>query len=309
MLRQPDYGGLEQWPFVYGYRFTVPFNAAGGNFLQYFNALPIQGDADFVVRGMAADTSRLGQADFSGLSPAETNSYLATLKMADDSSLITLQFTEGATINPLPLFGLANNFGQSVAANFIQNEGSAGALIPVLPERRLTKASTMFATIGNVNGAGGPNLVIELALHGFKLQPPGTYYRLSRTQRWKTREHTYSSQIPNPAAGITVPSTIVRIDGDSAFLLYAVWTTSVAVAGSQFQMYGPNGERTSNGLLSTANTIGTSRKPRYFCPPIVYPPAGQIVYDWRLPNPAPAAFVNDQPQFLNFYGVKLYPAT
>ena len=105
MPRQYVIDGMLQWPFVYAFRFSIPFNAAG-NFIQYANPCPIQGDADFIWRALATDMNSVAPpGDWNGLAPASLFEFMLSLRTPDDQRLISLQGFSGPITRPLPTFG------------------------------------------------------------------------------------------------------------------------------------------------------------------------------------------------------------
>lgn len=325
----------ELWPFKYGFRFTLAKPGDAGDAI-LGAAMSLQGDADFVYRALSIDLQVGGVSvnDFSGAAPQ--NDYLVgsssyaryTRKMylPDSRAIQTLhQFNMEDTVflnsNSVPP-------GMMAGASFISgapglnyaNDGDALRPLPIIPEVLLGRSSALTIDLQNFTGAtesfAAQPLALEVCFHGWKLFRKGTHFSLDHTRRYLALPFSYYSPIPilaPSAAGQLVPANVLNLDSGSAFLLMATNTQGWNV-GFQFQYYGPESEQTSfsnssarHGLLGRGNSLGTARFPGVITPPLQYPAAGRIVWDYYLPaNVTQSVGSDGTPGLIEFQGVKLY---
>lgn len=325
----------ELWPFKYGFRFLMAKPGDAGDAI-LGAAMSLQGDADFVYRALSIDLQVGGVSvnDFSGAAPQNdylvaTSSYARyTRKMylPDSRAIQTLHqysMEQGFFLNsnaPMPGMMAGASFISGAPGLNYANDGDALRPLPIIPEVLLGKSSALTVDLQNYTAANeflaGQPLAIEICFHGWKLFRKGTHYSIDRTKRYLALPFSYYSPIPVVAPsgdGQLIPANVQNLDSGSAFLLMAVQTQGWN-SGFQFQYYGPETEQTSfsnssarHGLLSRGNSLGSGRFPGVITPPLQYPAAGRILWDYYLPGGVSQALgSNGQPGLIEFQGVKLY---
>lgn len=295
---------FEEWPFWYGFRTSLgAFGSATANAFGF--PLPFDGDADFVWRARMADVS-IAATGFTGRAPSYNLFWTRRFFLPTSEALSNVGIYDGAA-----------QMNYDIPTNGIANAGHVLHPVPIIPEIRLVRGSVMQVDLLQ-RQQFSQAVTIENCFAGVKLYPKGTHYQVDPTKRYRAEPFDYAAAIPGPGtASQILPNNIVRLDGDSIFLLlglvtdYNGWTTGGGPFGWSIRFFGPNGERTSQsnsspqpGFISVNNMVGIGRREGLVCPPIAYPPAGQILWDYQEASVPPTRQMGSQT--LIFRGVKLY---
>lgn len=299
---------FEEWPFWQAFRFTLTApGAAGSN--QFKLPLPFDGDADFVWRARLLDMSVAG-AGWTGIS-GQTMRFIKRQFYLPTSE----------ALSNIPIYDGNAQRSFSIPSSGLQNSGNALYPVPIIPEIRITRGSVLSVDLLQNRQNPATALSVELCFQGVKLYPKGTHYQVDRSKRYRSEPWVYSSFLPGPgAANQLFSNNLVRLDSDSTFLLFGLvtdmngFTANAGGFGWSIRFFGPNGERTSQsnstpqpGFISVNNMVGIGRRPGLVCPPIAYPPGGQITYDYQeagVPFTVPSGRLPQQ--VINFVGAKLY---
>lgn len=307
------------WPFLYIYRVALAAPGSVGSSILRLG-LPIQGDADFVCRAIQFDMMNPAPADltdFIGINP--TSSFCQD---PSTGAAAVGPFTFGKrmylpsdlAIHSDLTFGGAGNLEGLIPGN-VSNEGNACYPVPMIPDILLLRSTSMSIDLQNFLNVGvfaPPNssLALEICLRGVKLIPKGSVYKIDRTKQYLALPAVYTAPLPITTAGTYTKNAIVTLESATSFMLYSV-DCDAYNTGFQMTVYGARGERTSSlnvpgnnfGLVSRGNLLGTSRFPGVVCPPLEYPPGGNIAYDFYAPKNYTPQNPNAQ---LIFRGVKLF---
>lgn len=296
---------FDEWPFWYGFR--VPMGAFGSPTARQFGVpLTFDGDADFIWRARLADVS-ITPAGFTGNAPSYNRFVTRKFYLPTSEAL--------SNIN---IYDLAAQKNYDIPQTGLANAGHALNPVPIIPEIRIGKASVMQVDLENRQELSSA-LTVELCFAGVKLYPKRSRYYVDPAKKYRAEPFDYPVLLPGPgAANQLFLNNVLTLDSDSIFLLlgfatdFAGWDTG-GFPGWSFRFFGPNGERTSQsnstpapGFISANNLIGIGRREGLVCPPIPYPPGGQITWDYQeagVPETPPARLGQ---QFLIFRGVKLY---
>lgn len=288
---------FEEAFFIYSFRFpTITVSPQS----QLQQPLKIQGDADFVWRGFMTGQASVALDDWTAGLPqvvggVASPGYRLKPYLPDSRGIFNTA-------------GVFSQINEGVTVNF----GTGQIPFPMAPEVLLSKNSTLFLDI--VSNLGALNYAVMFDLRGVKLLEKGTRYQIDRTKHYRTEQYSYLVRLLNPAQltpGVRFVGTqALKLDSDSEFLLYSI-EISPNLAPLQFQFYGPEGEFTSanvtNGtpqpsLISLSSIAGSSQFPGVICPPMAYPAAGRIAYDYVVP----AAGIAAPDGWIRFRGAKLY---
>ena len=277
---------MEQWPFTWFQRYTVPIATPSLRHLVF----PIT-DTDFVVRAYMLDTSTT-PTDFSGQGPFTSSEFSIALSRPDESLIHTKQVTMGPA-----------SIGQAPVAQVLQ-QGTAQFPLPIIPELYLTKYSNLYVDLTNLDVA---DIAVEVALQGVKLFPRGTFYAppagsyFALPFRYHFRLQSVSGGL---VSGTTFLSNRLQLEADADFCLYSVDVGNLS--GLTIKVYGAlREEPMSNDLIGLSDFCGSSRFPAALCASAFWPPAGQIRFDFRVPASVVVGTI-DNPSFVTFKGMKLY---
>ena len=315
------------WPFFYVYRLGLAGPGAPGDTLLRVG-LPIQGDADFLWRALQIDMMQPKPAnltDFIGANPSspfvqDTTTGARQVGWYAFQKRIYLP-SDVAIHSGFTLSGAGDLEGM-IPAN-VSNEGNACYPQPIIPEVLLLRSSSLSIDLQNLTNLGvfappDSSLALEICLRVVKLIPKGSIYKIDRTKKYVALPAVYSVPFPSTVAGTYTKGVGVRLESSTEFVLYSV-DCDAQNTGFQATVYGARGERTSSlnqlgplslasggnafGLVSRGNLCGTARFPGVFCPPLEYPPGGNIIFDFYAPNNYTPQNANAQ---LIFRGAKLY---
>lgn len=308
------------WPFFYVYRVALagPGNV-GDTILR--QGLPIQGDADFVLRATQMDYMNPAPSDLSEFIGVNPTSSFCQYPSTGGAHPIGWYAFQKKYYLPSDL-AIQSTFTMTGAGNLeglipgnVSNEGNACYPIPQIPDVLLLRSTSMSIDLQNLTNLGvfappDSSLALEICFRGIKLIPKGSIFKVDRTKKYVALPGVYKAPLPDTTPGTYTKNALVTLESATQFLLYSV-DCDAQNTGFQMTVYGARGERTSSlnvpgnryGLVSRGNLLGTSRFPGVMCPPIEYPAGGNIAFDFYAPLNYTAQNPNAE---LIFRGVKLF---